>query len=115
MEHPNKEIQANQKEFLSKLDEGQRAEYACLFRVGNASFRYHRLDDRHEPAKIDFQEWLEGLPEPIRKEMERKGFEQCKGILSFTRYVNEKNDIGMDEWLRQNLSSEDYEFHRKYK
>ncbi|KKL72808.1 hypothetical protein LCGC14_2081250, partial [marine sediment metagenome] len=33
MEHPNKEIQADQKEFLSKLDEAQRAEHARLFRV----------------------------------------------------------------------------------
>lgn len=113
MEHPNKEIQANQKEFLSKLDEAQRAEHARLFRVGNATYRYHRSAEQHEPTEIDYREWLEGLPELIRKDMGKKGFDKCKGILSFTRYVNEKNDVGMDEWMRQNLNKEDFEFYSK--
>jgi hypothetical protein len=40
--------------------------------------------------------------------MEGKGFEACKGILSFTRYVNEKNDVGLEEYIRQRMDPEDY-------
>lgn len=36
------------------------------------------------------------------------GWILCKGILSFTRYVMEKNDIGMDEWMKKHLSEDDY-------
>ena len=43
--------------------------------------------------------------------MERQG-EACKGVLSFTRYVNEKNDISMEEYVQQQMSPEDYaEYH----
>lgn len=48
------------------------------------------------------------LPEDVRSYMKNKGFELCKGVLSFTRYVMEKNDIGMDEWMKNHLSEDDY-------
>ena len=45
--------------------------------------------------------------------MEEKGFEECKSVLPFTRYVNERNDIGLDEFLKENLTIQDYEAHKK--
>ena len=29
-------------------------------------------------------------------------------ILPFTRYINDRNDIGMDEWMRNHLTDADY-------
>ena len=108
-----KEQLENQAKFLAQLPEEQREEHARLFRFGNASYVYHTRAEEQEPTKEDFIEWLEGLPKNIREDMERKGFDSCMGVLSFTRYVMEKNDIGMDEWMEQNLSKEDFKAYRK--
>ena len=34
-------------------------------------------------------------------------------MVPFTRYVNERTDIGMDEWMKDHLSSEDYKNYKK--
>jgi len=38
--------------------------------------------------------------------MSAKGFEYCKTVLSFTIHVNEKNDIGMDEFVKSLMGNE---------
>jgi len=113
MKHPNKKQQENQEKFLAKLPEDQREEHARLFRFGNASFQYYQDAEELDPNETDFEEWLTGLPENIRSDMKAKGFEACKSVLSFTRYVLEKNDIGMGEWMEKHLGAEDYKEYRK--
>ena len=108
MKHPFKEQQDNQRKFLEELPENLREKHARIFRIGNASFCYHRLADQYEPNEKDFEDWLVALPDNIKKDMKAKGFKNCIGILSFTRFVNEKNDIGMDQWMKNNLSEADY-------
>jgi hypothetical protein len=113
MEHPNKKQRENQKKFLAGLPEDQREEHARLFRFGNAAYIYHHRSEEFEPTETDFEEWLTGLPEVMQSDMKKKGFEACKSVLSFSRYVMEKNDIGMDEWMKNHLSKSDYkEFHK---
>ncbi len=113
MEHPNKEQRENQAKLLEQLPEEQREEHERLLRFGNAAYIYHQEAQELEPTEMDFIEWIEGLPKNIGVDMEKKDFEECKGILSFTRYVMEKNDIGMGEWMKRNLSKEDYEAYIK--
>ena len=48
------------------------------------------------------------LTDNMKKDMQRKGFEACKSILPFTRYVNERCDIGMDDWMKNHLSDDDF-------
>lgn len=108
MKHPNKQQQENQAKFLSELPEEEREEHARIFRFGNAAYIYHQEAADLEPTETDFEEWLAGLPENIRKGMREKGFESCKNVLSFSRYVLEKNDMGMKEWMKNHLSDEDY-------
>lgn len=108
MEHPNRKQRENQAELLAQLPEEQRDEHARLLRFGNAAYVYYRKAQEMEPTEEDFDEWLEGLPRNIREDMEIQGFELCNGILSFQRYVMEKNDIGMGEWMLKNLGEEDY-------
>ena len=117
MKHPNKQQQQNQADFLANCPPEQREFHARLFRIGNATYRYHQLaaSVKDEIPEEYYFEWLEGLPEPIREDMKKKGFEACKSILSFTRYVNERRDIGLDEWLKNNLSEEDYNYHQSLK
>ncbi len=59
-----------------------------------------------------FEEYLEGLPhEGMRRVMREEGLEKAKRSFPFRPYVLERHDIGMDEFLRQHLSPEDYAYH----
>lgn len=116
MLHPNPDIQKRQEEFLKNCSDKEREFQAKLFRVGNAIYIYNTLAASTEEKKLAeyFNEWLETLPLPISEDMRKKGFEACKTAFPFTRYVNERNDVGLDEWLKENLSAEDYEFYNQH-
>ena len=115
MKHPNPKIQKKQDDFLTKCPENEREVHARIFRLGNATIYYHQLAaaTNDETLQLYFQEWLEELPVHIRMDMEKKGLENCKSMLPFTRYVNERSDIGMDEWMKEHLSEEDYTYYKK--
>lgn len=110
MKHPDPKYQKNQEDFLKQCPEEQKEFHERFFRIGNAAFVYHQhaTSVPDQVAGKYFQEWLEGLPDNIRRDMQKKGFEACKTMLPFTRYVNERTDIGMDEWMKMHLSNEDY-------
>ena len=59
---------------------------------------------------ITYKERLEGLPPNISRKMRTLGFEACKTMIPFTRYVNERNDIGMRDWLKEHLSASDFNY-----
>jgi hypothetical protein len=42
--------------------------------------------------------------------MRMLGFEACKTMIPFTRYVNERNDIGMRDWMQEHLSPGDFNY-----
>lgn len=67
-----------------------------------------------ELLTIYWEEYLEGLPhEGLRRAEKEMGLEKAKSSLPFQRYVLERHDIGMDEFLRQSLIAEDYSFHQE--
>ena len=109
MTHPLEKCRKEQEKFLKECTENQREFHAAIFRIGNAAYRYHRLAEEtsEKILRSYYPEWLEGLPPGIKDDMKKKGFEECRTMLSFTRYVNERNDIGMDEWMKEHLSDED--------
>jgi len=51
---------------------------------------------------------LEGLSGNLKIDMEAKGFEECKSILSFTRYVRERQDIGLEAFVRDLMGENDF-------
>ena len=109
MKHPDPKIQINQDNFIKQCSDETKEYHERLFRMGNAAYIYHqqaRLTNKF--SEEYFHEWLEGLPNNIKNEMQKKGFEACKTMLPFTRYVNERCDIGMDEWMKKHLSNEDF-------
>ncbi|SMO90773.1 hypothetical protein SAMN06265379_11411 [Saccharicrinis carchari] len=110
MKHPIKKIQKNQDDFLKNCPDNMKEFHARMFRIGNASYRYHKQANSLsvKMAKKYFHEWLEGLPDSITADMRAKGFEACKTMLPFTRYVNERCDAGMDDWMKEHLSEEDF-------
>jgi len=44
--------------------------------------------------------------------MKNKGFESCKTVLPFTRYVNEKNDLGLEEFVIKLMGADLYKEYR---
>lgn len=65
-----------------------------------------------ELLNVYFDEYLTGLPhEGLRQTMQAEGVDKATRSIPFRRYLLERHDIGMDEFLRQNLSEEDYAFH----
>lgn len=65
----------------------------------------------NELLKLYFKEYLEGLPNDQIREGERtRGLDEAKRSWPFRRYVLERNDFGMEEFMRMNLSSDDYAF-----
>lgn len=107
IKHPDEDCNDSQAEFLANCPADQRRFHELLLTVGNITYRYHQRAIDVSPSLQDYHEWLEGLPENIRKGMQEKGFESCKSVLSFTRYVNEKNDVGLEEYIRQQMDAED--------
>ena len=114
MEHPNEEQRNNQAKFLNECPPEQKEFHATIFRLGNAAYVYHQLaqETSEKTLKMYYAEWLEGLPDNIRKSMEKRGFDGCKTAFPYTRYVNERNDAGMDEWMREHLTPEDYRWYK---
>lgn len=104
MKHPDPKIQETQETFLNQCLDNEKAYYARHFRIGNAAYLYYQHANRHlnslredDIMKLYYQEWLHGLPAQISSNMKARGFEGCKSTLSFRRYVNERDDVGMDE------------------
>ena len=56
-----------------------------------------------------FAEYLEGIYNNKLREGEQiRGLTEAMRSWSFRRYVLERNDFGMDEFMRLNLSEDDY-------
>lgn len=111
VKHPEKNINLNQENFLENIPEKDKEYHSILFSYGNATVLYHSLPI--EATIEDYHEWIEGLPEGnFKYDMQANGFEFCKSILPFSRYVREKNDIGMDRFIIDKLGEELYS---KYK
>ena len=115
MKHPNPIYQKSQEDFLKSCPEEEREYHARFFRMGNAMYIYHQQAafTCEQRLREYYDEWLQGLPAPIAEDMKKRGGEQCKNILPFTRYVNERNDSGLRDWMREHLSQEDYDFFSK--
>ncbi|RDV11905.1 hypothetical protein DXT99_23665 [Pontibacter diazotrophicus] len=109
VKHPLEHCNRTQEATITKLPEDQRRSQELLYSYANAVYRYHQAAAEHEPTHQDYEEWLEGLPENISRDMAAKGFEWCRTVLSFTRYVQEKNDVGQEKYVRGLMGDEEYE------
>lgn len=113
VKHPIAEINQNQEQFIASCTPEQRQFHELMFTHGNITYRYHNDAKRFDPTQEDYKEWLEGLPQNIKVGMSKLGFEGCKTVLPFTRYVMEKNDIGLEEYIQLHMDADDYEEYKK--
>lgn len=108
VKHPLDHCNKMQEEMIANAPAAEREFNELLFSYGNASYIYHNNAQDFIPTIEDYNEWLTGLEPVIKKGMEARGFHECLGVLSFTRYVNEKNDIGMDEYVKRLMGERDF-------
>ena len=108
VKHPLDACNRSQEKFVSDSPIAERLFHELLFSYGNASYRYYSISRKINPSIEDYEEWLSGLDPVISVAMEEKGYEGCLTVLSFTRYVNEKNDIGMDEYVEGLMGEDDF-------
>lgn len=108
VKHPLEKYRQDQEAFLASCPPEERRYHELLFSYGNATYHYHQEAQDHAPTETDYQEWLEGLPPAMQPKMREKGFEECRTLLPFTRYVMEKNDVGMEAYVRELMGEEAY-------
>lgn len=112
MEHPNSKCGIARAEYLSRLPEEERENKAREIGIGNASYIYHQqaFPIQENRLIMYYKEILEGLPSNISRQTRTLGFEACKTMIPFTRYVNERNDIGMRDRMKKHLSASDFNY-----
>lgn len=113
VKHPLEQCNKMQEEMLANTPASEKAFNELLFSYGNAAYQYHYNARDFKPTVEDYMEWLSGLEPGIKKGMEEKGFDGCLGVLSFTRYVNEKNEIGMDEYIKRLMGENESNSYRE--
>jgi hypothetical protein len=113
VKHPSKEINVIQEELISSFEVEKRPFQELQLSFGNAAFRYHQKGTALATS-LDFDDWIQGLDDPMKKHMIQKGFEQCKNALPFTRHVQERNDLGFDSFVKELMGEEDYNQYISY-
>lgn len=108
--HPVDECHESQLECLAQTPLDERAHLAQLLRFGNATYCYYHFHET-DVTEADYLEWLDGLPVAggAQAKMRALGFEELRDSLPLRRYVLEKNDIGLSDFLRVLLSPADWQ------
>lgn len=106
--HWNPELRKNQAELLESLPEESRGFAAFMIRTGNVAAHYYSQREA-EPTLEDFEDWLIGLPAQLAAFHRANGYEKSKGALPLRRHAAERNDVGLEAYMKDALSPEDYE------
>lgn len=102
---PRPQLREMQARMLDMLDEPEKSEQARMLRLGNAAMHYYLNTD---PMEEDYNKWLAGLPENLRKDMATKCYDFCKTTLPLQRHALESRDVGIDGFMRGMLDEEDF-------
>jgi myosin-crossreactive antigen len=81
-----------------------------LLRIGQATTGYYKQLNSKELTEEDFKLWIDSLEEPMKGAFNKKGLKECRGVLNFQRFILELQDIGLDEYLKNNLTEEDFSY-----
>ncbi|MCE7061967.1 hypothetical protein [Dyadobacter sp. CY343] len=100
-------LQARQAEALAALPQQHRDEMAFMFRTGNVSSYYYN-EHAAEPTQDDFDDWLQGLDSVLANMFQIEGLERNRQSLSLRRHAAERNDLGLDQYMKQYLLEQDY-------
>lgn len=107
--HPDEGCHQSQLALLrDQPSAAERNHLAQQLRWGNATYCYYHQNPV-DVSEADYLEWLEGLPQRAQAAMRALGFDEMRDSLPLRRYVLEKNDIGLGEFLRGMLLPADWQ------
>ena len=79
-----------------------------LNRIAEATMSYYRQLTPRDLTEADFTLWIESLQEPMKAHFKNQGLDHCRGVLNFQRHSLELRGIGLDEYLKNQLTAEEY-------
>jgi hypothetical protein len=90
-------------------------EHEILLRIGHTCSDYYRQLNPKEITEEEFNIWADSLQEPMRGVMKKDGLDLCRKVLNLQRFILELRDKGMEEYLKSNLTKEDYRYWKAHK
>lgn len=100
-------LQHKQQTLLESLPEEARDHTAFMFRTGNVASHFYN-ESEAEPTEEDFIDWLAGLRDDLARKFRQEGFEKHRTSLPLRRHAAERNDMGLDEYMKTHLSEQDF-------
>jgi hypothetical protein len=79
-------------------------------RIGHVITSYYKQLNRDDLTENDFHEWIESLQEPMKSAFKNKGLDECRGVLNFQRFILELQDKGLQEYLKDRLTEEEFNY-----
>jgi hypothetical protein len=81
-----------------------------LLRIGQTTTGYYKQLNSKEFTEEDFKLWIDSLEEPMKGAFNKNGLKGCRGVLNFQRFILELKDKGLEEYLKNNLTDEDFSY-----
>ena len=85
-----------------------------LIRIGKVINSYYYKLNKKEITEEKFNLWIESLEDPMKKDFKAKGLEKCRGVLNLQRFILELQDNGLEEYLKRELTEEDFTYWRDH-
>lgn len=83
---------------------------AQYLRVTKMMAAYYRQVPE-KPKKRDWERYLDILVEPMKSSIAKVGFSEGKTRLNFIRFYKETKNLGMRDFMRENLAEEDLKYY----
>jgi hypothetical protein len=103
--HPYEGQHEHQVNILMNLKPDMVDTISYTFRIGNVHYLYYHEHKHITPDADDMEEWLSSLHPPIQYNQDERKATQS---LDAKRHALERRDIGLNEYMKTNLSRNDY-------
>ena len=81
-----------------------------LLRIAKVNTEYYKQLNSEELTQEEFKLWIDSLKEPMRGAFNKKGLQDCRGVLNLQRFILELRDLGLQEYLKNNLTEEEMSY-----
>ena len=79
-----------------------------LNKIALLTTSYYSQLSENDYTENNYKLWIESLKEPMKSHFKDKGFQNCKGVVNFQRFILELKDESLDEYIKQRLTNEEY-------
>lgn len=82
-------------------------------RISKQITKYYQ-DMPVKPRQGDWITWVDNLKEPMKTGFKKLGFVKSKNSIPFLRFFLESQGHGLRDYLKQNLSEEDFTYYKDH-